>query len=536
MKKTAKTLLATLLALTMLCALALPVWADNEDLSTHTFEAYQIFTGDVADVNGQNVLSNVQWGDGVKSDDLLNALQNNATLSGSFTKAKTARDVAEAMKDWHESDDNSIAFARLVYKYLDKKKAKTVNGTNFTAPQAGYYLIVDKIDSYTFSYNAKNFSILKVVDPKTPYDIVSKAVKPTVDIKVEDAPGTFGSSADHAINESFKFKMTATLPQSNAYKFYNKYPVTFTSTLNSAIQFDGNNNGDSDDVDVTITYNGSTKTINKVANTTDANGYYITFYEDKTTHEYQISVTINDVTHLLPAADLANHDATVEVTYKAHLKDTAAVTVASTSTTNTDSVYLIYPHDPHEIIGNNSTYSDAGRTAESKAYVYTYGVNIKKIDDSNPGKPLENAKFRLYSDETCQNEIALKKMTSTGNANEYCIATTGEELVTPSTGQIKINGLDAGTYYLKEIKAPDGYNTLEKPVKLEIVATHNGATVQVGLGTAGSGKMEETVINKSGVVLPSTGGMGTTIFYVVGGLLMVGAAVLLVTKKRMQKN
>ena len=144
--------------------------------------------------------------------------------------------------------------------------------------------------------------------------------------------------------------------------------------------------------------------------------------------------------------------------------------------------------------------------------------------------------------QTCaeNEEIYLKSAAPLGGNNEYLIAdsttTTGVDLVTPSDGLININGLDAGTYYLKEIKAPDGYNTLTEPVTLTIAAEHTETSIKVGLGTVDSGTMTKIVINNSGVVLPSTGGMGTTIFYVVGGLLMVGAAVLLVTKKRMQKN
>ena len=97
-----------------------------------------------------------------------------------------------------------------------------------------------------------------------------------------------------------------------------------------------------------------------------------------------------------------------------------------------------------------------------------------------------------------------------------------------------------GTYYLQEIKAPDGYNTLDKPVKVEITATYddNGNITTNATPNEQNNHYEvtSTITNNKGTVLPSTGGIGTTIFYVVGGLLMVGAAILLITKKRMHNN
>ena len=146
---------------------------------------------------------------------------------------------------------------------------------------------------------------------------------------------------------------------------------------------------------------------------------------------------------------------------------------------------------------------------------------------------LAGAKFTLSKNADGSNPIAL---VSKGN-NVYRVAKTGEtgtvtEITTDDTGKFTIKGLDADTYYLTETAAPAGYNKLAGPVT--IVIGENG--VVNGTTEASQGVDEVKVLNQSGTELPSTGGIGTTIFYVVGGILVVGAVVLLVTKKRMNSE
>ena len=143
---------------------------------------------------------------------------------------------------------------------------------------------------------------------------------------------------------------------------------------------------------------------------------------------------------------------------------------------------------------------------------------------------LSGATFTLSKDAEGSNPIAL---VSEGN-NVYRVAKTGEtgtvtEITTDATGKFTIQGLDADTYYLTETAAPAGYNKLAGPVTIVIGA--NG--VVNGTTEAPQGVDEVKVLNQSGTELPSTGGMGTTIFYVLGSVLVLAAVVLLVTKKRM---
>ena len=157
---------------------------------------------------------------------------------------------------------------------------------------------------------------------------------------------------------------------------------------------------------------------------------------------------------------------------------------------------------------------------------------FKYTKDGETEKALADAKFTLSKNGDGSNPIAL---VSKGN-NVYRVAKTGEtdtvtEITTDATGKFTIKGLDADTYYLTETAAPAGYNKLAGPVT--IVIGENG--VVNGTTEAPQGVDEVKVLNQSGAELPSTGGIGTTIFYVVGGVLVVGAAVLLVTKKRMER-
>ena len=177
MKKTAKTLLATLLALTMLCALALPVWAANEDISGHDFKAYQVFSGKVAaksDEPDKLRLSDINWGSGVDGTALLNDVKN---ISG-FGNVTSAADVAKILENKSETSDEVIAFSKYAAKHLTDT-AITSTGTNsiqFT--DAGYYLIVDTTEVQTIS-SVANISLLRVIETGKTYEVNSKVEKPS---------------------------------------------------------------------------------------------------------------------------------------------------------------------------------------------------------------------------------------------------------------------------------------------------------------------------------------------------------------------
>lgn len=534
MKKVIKKLLAALLAVAMVCAMAIPAFAENSEGdvdSHHTYSAFQIFKGDV---EGNNIkdfkISNVDWGSNIitNSEDFLAQLKAAERIGGQFEGATTAQDVLKVISRWHDSDDDSIAFARFVCHYLYSNDANPTyvvragsNALTIPEAKAGYYLFVDTTDfSKDDSYHSYNSFLLMVTKGNWNVPITPKAEKPTVEKKVYDNPdgtstGGFGSSADHAINEKFQFQLTATLPDSTnrAYDYYDKYSVIFHDTLSEGITYDG-------PYSVVIESNDITYTI------TDPSKY--TINTDKLDSQNYFEVEIPDVKTCVAGLDL-NNGATIKVTYTAHLNDKAYVNTAGGSTSNINKVYLTYSNNPKDE-------SSIGKTPESTpVYVYTYQLNNTKHQDTEKGPALEGACFRLYSDEACtdQSEVQLYQKDGFYYPIKDVFGKEAVEMKSAANGTFNVKGLDAGTYYLKEITPPDGYSAC-KVIPVTIKADHS-RNDQVNL--EGSNLTNDIVnIKAGGITLPSTGGIGTTLFYVVGGGLMVAAIVLLVTKKRMENK
>ena len=528
-----KKLMAALLAVAMVCAMAIPAFAYNpgeteEDLNTkHNYGAFQIFKGDVEVKDGVTKLSNVGWGKNIPDHTgFLAKLKEDPTLRIPFQNADDLQDVLAVISTWKDSDDNSIAFARFVCNYIytdpnaDSEPADQDHTGGINIRKPGYYLIVDISPFHGDDfYHAYNSFMLTVT--QAPYYVIikHKVVKPTVKKEVYDNDDKssygddngWGSSADHAINEEFKFRLTAKLPASKdngrAYDYYEKYTVIFDDTLSAGITFDR-----LDKVEIT---SGSTTQEIPAAN----------YSLDKHSLPSSFTLGIDDVkTCVADSRFNLNNGAMITVTYTAHLNDKAAV---NGSTDNKNSVQLQYSNNPRDSV----VYRD--HTPKSEVCVYTYQLNNTKYHDkAEAGNELKDAGFRLYSAETCNNteEIKLKMNEDGTYSRDFSTEGKGVEMFSDDKGQFNVKGLDAGTYYLKETTTPTGYNTCGVTT-VTIKANHTNERVDLDVS-----KLSTTIINNSGTTLPSTGGIGTTLFYVIGGGLMAAAAILLITKKRMENH
>ena len=254
--------------------------------------------------------------------------------------------------------------------------------------------------------------------------------------------------------------------------------------------------------------------VNITANKSTVNPVYNTDYFVDT----NISDSCKCTFHVRFSEDYLNEiDNTVVLTchYFATLLDSAEINKEMVNQT-----WLTY--------GENNTESNRSETK-----TYTFGIPVLKYT-GDVSKPLAGAKFKLYTDSNCNDESTALKFSLNKNKYRYD-STNGKTVLTSleTTGRIDIEGLEAGTYYLKEIEAPKGYNLLANAVEIQI--TQDGK-VMVKKGANLEEATEVKVENKTGTVLPSTGGAGTTMIYLVGAVLVLGSGVVLATKRRVKNK
>ena len=244
---------------------------------------------------------------------------------------------------------------------------------------------------------------------------------------------------------------------------------------------------------------------------------------------------------------------TFEIKFRKDLKPYDYIYVTYSATVTADAVIGTGGNDNDTVLeyGNNN------RTELSSTKTYVWEMGVHKFTKINGAEvALENAEFRLYKKDGATTKYAvltkIKDGSATENAEYKLTGWTATEsdatkVKTPANGNIKFEGLDAGTYYLEETDAPEGYNTLTAPIEVIIertlpkdsaeAAAFGGQAIKYGQtkDTTGTDHLVP-VENNRGTTLPGTGGIGTTIFYVIGGGLMVAAAILLITKKRMENR
>lgn len=467
----------------------------NNNTAGHTYKAYQIFKGGLS--QDGTILSDIQWGNGVNSEALLTALKG----TEAYKDCTTAADVAKVLAGFENDAEQLKKVAVVINQNLNNANGAQSTGTGpytITVPSDGYYLVRDE-GTVTATDGGTNF-ILQVIGN---VDVTPKTTNaPDVDkkVKLHGVPGAVLSNAVSAeVGHEVDFTITTTIP--TGLDSYTNYTFNIVDTMSEGLTYKG---------DFLVHTVGAKTSLQK-------------------DEDYTLTIEGQTITVTLASKYvLANPGQKIEITYVAAVNDKSL-----TKDRENNSVHIVYSNNPAD---SNSTVT----TVDKVVYVYNFDIVIDKVDGAD-NKKLEGAQFALYKETGYVDLYYQWYDENHENPNTFGWSTEADRTIvkTDKNGVASFKGLVPGTYYLQEIKAPDGYNTLDKPVKVEITATYdeNGnITTNATQNEQKHYQVTSTITNNKGTVLPSTGGIGTTIFYVVGGLLMVGAAILLITKKRMHNN
>ena len=481
MKKTFKKLMAALLAVALLCAMAVPAFAADEAttetgtvtvqnvVSGKTYKIYRILDIDTHDSTYNSVVYKVNnnWKDFIKS-----------TGDAYFTSIDDTTGVV-VVKDGLTSE-NIAALAKAAKAWLvshpiaadgEQTAAAGNNSIQFTGKKLGYYLLSSS------DWGTNNADAIFSLNSSSPnVTVQEKNGKPTIDKKIVENSNTVENNTA-GIGDYVHFKLTVNVIDGKPtnYVIHDKMSagLTFVNTTEHPVEV-------------------------KVG----------TSILDTTQYSFNGTITDGCTFELKINDDILQPNDVVTVTYWGQINSSAVINTGS----NTNDAKL--------------TYGTSGESSWEQTTTKVFGFKVFKHAGTDTEHLLPGAEFRLYKtvDETTYyakfDNGLLTGWTTDATAS-------GVTMTSNSTKALVLSGLDAGTYYLEETKAPDGYNKLTDPVTVTI--TEDGKVNETANGTV-------YVSNNAGATLPSTGGMGTTLFYVIGGGLMVAAVVLLVTKKRMENK
>lgn len=582
MKKRLSVLLASAFAAVLALVMAVPAYAAGENFTLtvnsktpgHTFEAYQVFKGTLS-TDGA-VLSDIEWGTGVDGAAILDDLISDETIGDDFKAGMYAADVADVLKGYENNGAKLDAFAAIAGAHVKSEAKHTSTGGAFddeidryvytiSGLDAGYYLVQDASNSPSDSAHAKTKFILEVVGSVT---AEAKADQPPVDKVIDGQHDTDPVTDDDAtynnasIGDKVPYIITSSVPHMDG---YNRYWFVVSDTLSKGLTYN-------EDLSVQI---GSTDLEEGTDYTVTA-----TKNQDGTT---SLKIVFKDFLTKWGAS--AEQD--IVIKYSATVNEDAVIGTGG----NSNDVKLIFSNNPNVDYDGDEPGEDndkpVGETPESTTYTYVTGVTLLKVDDGKPANALTGAQFEISGTrinkvlvqqgvykldasgaywklkdgsytttnpteqtkdlyESLTDKYVLTTETSVVDAHEQVKATGWVD----ENGKLVFEGLGAGVYEIEELVAPNGYNILEDPIELTInwAAPSNPETsdctwsataadnAAVASYDEASGTIKLTVENRSGSLLPSTGGMGTTMFYVVGGVLVAGAAVAYVVKRRMDAN
>lgn len=482
-----------ILAFAMILAIAMPsvvMAADTtykltlqNTVEGHTYEVYQVFSGTLSTKNNKKVLSDLKWGSGVKAD--------------AYTE--TAKAKAETLTD----ETTARAFAKeLVNQKKLSAATKTVQSTTGTTEiaglAAGYYLVKDTDSSLANKNDSYTAYILQVVGDAT---TSVKSDVPSSEKKVKDINDStdtetteWQDAADWDIGDEVPFKIEGTLPSN--YDKYKKYTLKFHDKEEEGLTFK------SETVKVFIDNTEITEGFRVVVNPEDNDTFDVVFDNLKTTS--------------------AKNNSVIRVEYKSVLNEKANLGKPG----NKNTMYMEFSNNP-----NNEQGGEFGKTPDDTVIVFTYKVDVNKVDEQ--GNKLTGAEFTL--------EKKIKGTKDTWKAITKVSGTAGDVF--------EFKGIDDGEYRLTETRAPANYDKLSDPIYFTVTAGHvdganpyldtfSGNITSGNVGTMtftankDSGILSTKVVNKPGSSLPETGGMGTTILYVAGAVMILAAGAFLVMQKK----
>lgn len=492
--KKVKRMLALLAAFALVLAMAVPAFADGANQytisvpegSNHTYQVYQIFTGDYS---SDGKLSNIKWGQNS------NSRGDNVNIGDKVNENVLNQLAAVAAKP----EEEKLAVIEQ-YANLSENGMDTVSESKPIKVAAGYYLFKD-----TTTGISGNTYIAEVVG-----NVSIKAKNshvPGFEKKLKDTNDTEGTTtdwqdvADHDIGDAIPFKLEGTVPADYDAE-YTSYYFAFHDEEEAGLTFNSNSiKVYVDDAEIKTGFEVKTST-------TDGCSFEVVFSD------------LKDI-------EAVHAGSVIRVEYTSTLNPNAVIG----GNGNLNKAQLEYSNNPRDT-------SSKDKTVWDNVVVFTYQVVVNKYANSvAENNKLPGADFTLT-----------KKLN--GDTTKVIAA-----VKSPDGKQFTFKGLDDGEYTLTETVTPEGYNTIE-PITFNVSANHEinwdgtgnrSALLESLTGNKGTGEITFTsdkgtgalttdIINKSGTVLPSTGGMGTTVFYVVGGGLMAVAVVLLVTKKRMENK
>ena len=535
----------------------------EKELKAHTYTAYQVFkAADVVD----GKLASVEWGSALADADAQNAFlaalkSEDASIFKDCTKAKEVARVLEKLSD---DDEKLKAFAKFVISYdgiqkyteTNKESGETVdtftNGDKIS--EAGYYVFKDSADTYT----VLNPVLVKMVTNGT-VEIKAKASVPQVEKKVletsyntdyasktitADVDGAqvplnygkgYNDAADYNIGDAVPFELIGTVPEN--FTDYDSYYYAFHDTLSKGLT-------KPDLTKLTVEHYKVEKdeTTGELAYkpvATLAAG----LYEPNAVVNDNGTTSLDIVFENLRNVPNLTADSLLIVRYNAVLNNDAVIGLPG----NENEVYLQYSNNPY----NETT----GKTPEDKVIVFTYQLDVNKVDPD--GNNLKDAEFILKNADG-------KYYNSHSEGDSYWVdgEKNAEVLTSNAQGLFEVKGIDNGEYFLKETKAPEGFKKLEGEIKFtvdaklisrnaesedapqtwegvpEIALSSFSATLQDNPAAELLSVENETVslkvTNTDIYDLPGTGGIGTTVFYIAGGVLVAVALVLLVVKRKVK--